>query len=83
MVRRVTGGAKWQGELLGKAVRFYYSTADDRAHIEYVKNGNKVAKSEGCRPVMDLPEETPRDIDRERYIEMAKKLLGEVGYVRA
>lgn len=80
VVRRVTGGAVWKGQELGKAVRFYYAQGDDTAPIEYVKNGNKVAKSEGCKPVMDLPDEMPQDIDRQRYIEMAYKLLGEVGY---
>ena len=81
VVRRVTGGAEWKGQLLGKAVRFYYS--DDFANtsqIDYVKNGNKVSKSDGCKPLMDLPDATPIDIDRPRYIDMAKKLLMEVGY---
>lgn len=84
LVRRVTGGAEWKGQYLGKAVRFYYS--DDfanSAQIDYAKNGNKVSKSDGCKPLMDLPESLPTDIDRPRYIDMAKKLLCEVGYVRA
>jgi hypothetical protein len=84
LVRRVTGGALWKGQYLGKVVRFYYS--DDfanSAQIDYAKNGNKVSKSDGCKPIMDLPDTLPDDIDRPRYIDMAKKLLVEVGYARA
>lgn len=84
LVRRVTGGAEWKGQYLGKAVRFYYSDDfENSAQIDYAKNGNKVSKSDGCKPLMDLPESLPSDIDRPRYIDMAKKLLCEVGYVRA
>lgn len=83
-VRRVTGGAMWKGELLGKAVRFYYSNdMANAAQIEYAKNNNKVPKSEGSKPLMDLPDKLPGDIDYQRYIESAKKLLQEVGYARA
>lgn len=84
VVRRVTGGAEWKGQYLGKAVRFYYSDDfENAAQIDYAKNGNKVSKSDGCKPLMDLPRTLPDDIDRPRYIDMAKKLLQEVGYVRA
>lgn len=84
LVRRVTGGAEWKGQYLGKAVRFYYSDDfENSAQIDYAKNGNKVSKSDGCKPLMDLPESLPSDIDRPRYVDMAKKLLCEVGYVRA
>ena len=79
-VRTVKGGAVWRGEALGKAVRFYASTsvpADEP--ILYATNGHKVARSDGCRPVMDLPGQCPDDIDRQRYIERAEKLLCEVG----
>jgi len=81
-VRQVKGGAVWQDELLGKAVRFYRSRevpAD--TPIRYAKNGNKVPRSDGCRPVMDLPESLPGDIDYDSYIAEADKLLREVGYV--
>ena len=80
-VRKVTGGAKWRDELLGKAVRFYYSKdVDLNVNIEYVLNGNKVPKSDGARPVMTLPDELPADIDYKRYIAMAEDLLKGVGY---
>lgn len=80
-VRRVTGGGVWNGEYLGKAVRYYYSTsvAPD-VSITYQKNGNKVPKSQGTRPLMLLPDAVPDDIDYQVYENEARKLLAEVGY---
>ena len=79
-VRTVKGGAEWEGEPLGKAVRFYSSRkipAD--TCIRYASNGNKVPNSDGCRPLMDLPDQFPSDVDYDAYIEDAEKLLCEVG----
>jgi len=80
-VRKVTGGAEWRGQQLGKAVRFYYSTeaAQDEA-IVYGKSGNKVPKSDGAKPLMDLPDTMPKDVDLERYVGMAMIALKGVGY---
>lgn len=80
-VRKVTGGAVWRGEYLGKAVRFYYSSqVESSSNIEYAKNSNKVPKSDGARPLMTLPDELPNDIDYGRYITEAAELLKQVGY---
>ena len=80
-VRQVKGGAVWQGEYLGKAVRFYHSASvGTDTCIHYAKNGNRVPRSGGCRPVMDLDETDLSDIDRDYYICAAKTLLKEVGY---
>lgn len=81
-VRKVAGGATWRGQKLGRAVRFYPSTAvpGDEA-IVYEKNGNMVPNSSGCRPLMDLPDDIPDDIDYAVYIHDAEKLLCEVGYL--
>lgn len=80
-VRKVTGGAKWRDDYLGKAVRFYYSkNVDLSVNIEYVKNGNKVPKSDGAKPLMTLPDTMPADVDYKRYIAMAEELLKGVGY---
>lgn len=80
-VRKVTGGAKWRDDYLGKAVRFYYSKdVDLNTYIEYVKNGNKVPKSDGAKPLMSLPDAIPGDVDHKRYIAMAEELLNGVGY---
>ena len=40
---------------------------------------NKVAKSDGCMPVMDLPDAIPNDLDYSRYIEITIKALKDVG----
>jgi hypothetical protein len=80
MLRKVTGGAVWRGEPIGKAVRFYYSTgvgADET--INYAKNTNKVPQSDGAKPCLDLPEMFPSDVDFERYVEMAKMVFGQIG----
>jgi len=81
-IRRVDGGAVWRGEYLGKAVRFYYSTAADRdEQIAYARNSNKVPKSDGARPLMTLPDAFPDDIDIDRYVEMAEEGLKDLGVV--
>jgi len=80
-VRKVTGGATWQGGYLGKAVRFYYSRdVDKEICIHYAKNSNRVPMSGGARPLMDLPDIFPQDVDYPVYISMANELLKEVGY---
>ena len=83
-IRQVTGGGVWRDEYLGKAVRFYYSTevgADECIH--YAKNSNKVPRSDGGRPMMELPETLPGDIDFDRYIAMAREALKDMGVANA
>lgn len=72
-------------EYLGKLVRFYWSTEGNP--IVKVKGhavtGNRpiVPKTEGCRPMMDLPDDygVPPDIDYDRYIAEAKSILKDIG----
>lgn len=61
-------------------MRFYYSTeaADDEC-IHYAKNSNRVPKSAGAKPLMDLPDSFPNDVNYSAYITEAEKLLCEVG----
>jgi len=77
-VRSVTGGAVKGTEYLGKAVRWYYAIGEVGA-INYKKNGNKVATTDGAKPLMDLPDCVPVDIDRGWYINKAQCILGDVG----
>lgn len=80
-VRRVTGGALWRGENIGKAIRYYYATSvKSEETINYIKNGNKVPMSEGTRPLMQLPDAFPTDVDYNVYLVAAERLLCEVGY---
>jgi len=79
-VRKVTGGAKWRGKILGKSVRFYYSSAVDQDEaIIYAKNGNKVPKSDGAMPLMDMAE-IPSDVDLERYVGIAMIAMKGMGH---
>jgi hypothetical protein len=75
-IRNVTGGSLFNGKYLGKAVRFYHS--DDisllNSSLIYAKNGNKVPMSQGCRPLMELPDTLPDDINYDYYIAEAIKL---------
>ncbi|UPT52990.1 DNA polymerase [Hafnia phage yong3] len=80
ILRAVKGGAVWDGEFLGKVVRWYYSTSEP-AEMVYANSGNRVAGSAGGKPIMTLPDELPGDIDYDAYIAKAEKYLEEVGYV--
>ena len=82
-VRQVTGGGQWRGEYLGKAVRFYYSnTVGADECITYAKNSNKVPRSDGAKPMMELPNEMPGDVDYVRYVEMAHDALKDMGVMK-
>lgn len=84
MLRKVTGGAVWREQKLGKAVRFYYSTeVGPDETINYAKNSNKVPQSDGAKPCLDLPDEFPSDVDFERYIGMALMVFKQVGITNA
>jgi len=76
-VRSVTGGAVFRNEYLGRVVRWIYSTNGEA--IKYKKNGNKVAKSDGARPIMTL-DNFPTDIDYARYINEAMDILDDLGF---
>lgn len=77
-VRSVTGGANWKRDnsYVGKVVRWVYSTEGDSIH--YVKNGNRVPKSEGAYPVRELIE-LPDHIDYAKYEEEALEIIKLVG----
>lgn len=76
-VRSVAGGGVCGDQYLGKVVRWYYG--DNENTINYKKNGNKVPKSDGAVPCMDLPDQFPSDLNREWYIQEAHKMLGLLG----
>lgn len=85
-VIKAKGGGDWKGQYLGKTVRFYWSTDGDK--IEFGKphpnTGRRktVQRSDGCRPMMDLPDDfaVPADIDYARYIQAAYDMLSDIGY---
>jgi hypothetical protein len=79
-VRAVKGGAVKDGVFLGKAVRWYYSTQTG-GEIVYSSSGNKVPKSDGARPCMQLPDTFPDDVDFRRYEGEAVEILREIGAI--
>jgi hypothetical protein len=81
-VRKVKGGAVKNGEYLGKSIRWYYG-AGETGEIIYAITGNKVAKTEGARPLMNLPVEVPADIDYDHYYRECLKILGELGVIES
>ena len=78
-IRQVKGGAVDQaGEYLGKAVRWYYATGVE-GPIRYKVNGYTVARSEGAKACMELPDAFPDDINYEWYCREAESILADVG----
>lgn len=78
-IRSVKGGAiDQQGHYLGKAVRWYYSTAV-QGPIRYRLNHYTVARSEGAQALMELPDQFPIDVDFDWYIAEAIAILKDIG----
>lgn len=73
-------------EYLGKVVRYYWSV--DGGPILKVNghhvtgNRPKVSKTDGCRPLMILPDDytVPDDLDYQRYIDAAYEILRDIGF---
>lgn len=78
-VRTVKGGAVKDGEFLGKAIRWYYAE-DTTGTIIYAGSGNKVPRSDGAKPLMDIPSQFPNDINYEWYEKETWALLEQIGY---
>ena len=74
----------WNSNPMGRFLRFYKSTSPHAAPIERHPpldakgNAGKVANSDSCIPVLDMPDAMPEDLDREWYIKEAQDLLDTV-----
>jgi len=79
-VRTVKGGGVYAGQYLGKVVRWFYGT-DSLGTINYVKSGNKVPRTDGCVPLMDLPIDFPNNVNYNFYINEVNDLLMDIGLV--
>lgn len=66
-------------EFLGKVIRWYYGKGVE-GEIVYAKNGNKVPRSEGAVPLMEITNEFPKDLDFEWYINETYSILQNIGY---
>lgn len=69
------------GVYMGRAVRWYYAR-DCQDFIIDGKSKSKVAGSDGARPVMELPDDLPSDIDYHYYVTVAERMLEDIGYGR-
>lgn len=83
VVRSVAGGGVkvWDAdhtEYLGKKIRWYYAKGVE-GEIVSAKSGNKVPRSDGAKPLMQLPNMVPEDIDFEWYENKAYRILEEIG----
>lgn len=72
-------GAHKNGEYLGKVIRWYFAKGE-LGEISTVQANSKVAGSEGGKPVMDLPQSFPEDIDYDKYIRMTNEILEDIAY---
>lgn len=81
VVRSVTSGGIWNGQYLGKTVRWVYSKSG--APIVTKKKGDKVATSDGAYPAMQLEPDYGLmgiDIDYSKYSGLALNLLMNAGF---
>ena len=76
-VRKVKAGGVWKGEYIGSVCRWYYAKNGEAIH--YKTSGNKVANSDGAKPIKVLTKELPKDIDYRKYIDMANDVLILIG----
>jgi hypothetical protein len=65
-------------QYLGRVARWYRAAGESRC-IVYKGSGNKVGSSDGARPVMELPDHFPTDVDYDWYIEQSVKMLKNMG----
>jgi hypothetical protein len=77
-IRTVRGGAVKNGNYLGKVVRWYYAIGETGCIIR-ASNGHIVPKTEGARPLMDLPDTLPEDLNINYYVQEALGILRDIG----
>lgn len=76
-VIKVKDGGEWRGYPLGRVVRYYWSI--DGAPIMTENGRRRVPKTEGARPMQELLEILPPDLDYIRYCEEAYRLAEDLG----
>lgn len=77
VVRTVKGGAVKNGIHIGKNIRWYYAK-NCKGFISY-QNGNKVPMTDGAKPIMELPDELPNDINYGWYENKCHELMVDIG----
>lgn len=76
-VIKVTGGAVWRGSPIGKVIRYFWSLDGDQ--IYYADGSRKVSKTNGAKPLSEMIDTLPNDIDYLRYCEEAVRLAIDLG----
>ena len=64
---------------LGSSIRWYYAR-QETGNIVYAQSGNTVPKSLGAKPLMDLPDSIPSDVDYDWYIQEAQNILADINF---
>ena len=77
-LRRVNNGAIKDGVFLGRAIRWYYATGIDGAIHDKVNNYT-VPRTEGAKPILDLPDRFPNDVNFDWYIDESYSILKAIG----
>ena len=70
--------AEGMNNYVGKTVRYLYVV--DGKPMFYKKSGNRVPQSDGCMPMMELTKKVPKNLDYNKYYELAKRHLKELGH---
>lgn len=65
-------------QFLGKVVRWYFAE-DETGHITNSKTGGMIPDTTGGKPLMDMPDELPTDLDYNFYVERSTKYLQQLG----
>lgn len=68
-------------EYLGSTVRWYYANNID-GEIVIAMSGNKVPKTDGAKPLQDLPDTLPNDINYDWYINESYSILKDIGAIK-
>ena len=77
VMQKSEDGAYYNGELIGNTVRWYYG----RSGAKLMSGaGKKLPRSDGAVPVQQMPDSFPKDINHNVYVNIAKKMLIDLGY---
>lgn len=63
----------------GSMLRWYYGKGEEGDMI-YASNGHSVPRSQGSKPLMELPKEMPEDVDYDKYVAEAESMLKDLAY---
>lgn len=77
-IQKVNGGAVKGDRFLGKSIRWYYAEGEVGT-ITYKTSGNSVPRSEGAKPLMELPDGFPQDVDYAWYARESYGILKDIG----